>query len=279
MGVPGHDERDYAFALKYGLPIKCVIRTPAGDTVPEPWKPAYAEYGTCINSGKYDGLGYQAAVDAIASGPEGEGPGREAGAVASARLGHLAPALLGLPDPDRALRGLRRRAGAGRGSAGEAARAPGARWHRQPAGEDAGVLRDEVPLVRQAGQARDRHHGHVRGLVVVLRALRLPGQRPGDAGCAREVLDAGGPVHRRHRARDPAPALLALLRARDEGGGPARRGGALHQPAHPGHGARRVLLRRDARGPARVDQSGRRGSDARRQGQDRRGEERATVAW
>jgi leucyl-tRNA synthetase len=67
MGVPAHDERDYAFALKYGLPIKCVIRHPAGDAVPEPWKPAYAEYGTCIHSGKYDGLDYARAVDAIAA--------------------------------------------------------------------------------------------------------------------------------------------------------------------------------------------------------------------
>jgi len=67
MGVPGHDERDYAFALKYQLPIKCVIRTPAGDAVPEPWKPAYADYGTCINSGKYDGLDYAQATDAIAA--------------------------------------------------------------------------------------------------------------------------------------------------------------------------------------------------------------------
>jgi leucyl-tRNA synthetase len=75
MGVPGHDERDYAFALKYGLPIKCVIRHPAGDSVPEPWKPAYAEYGTCINSGKYDGLAYQAAVDAIATDLKAKGLG------------------------------------------------------------------------------------------------------------------------------------------------------------------------------------------------------------
>ena len=67
MGVPAHDERDYAFALKYGLPIECVIRHPAGDAVPEPWQAAYAEYGTCINSGKYDGLDYAAAVDAIAA--------------------------------------------------------------------------------------------------------------------------------------------------------------------------------------------------------------------
>ena len=67
MGVPAHDERDYAFALKYALPIKCVIRHLAGDTVPQPWQPAYAEYGSCVNSGKYDGLGFPAAVDAIAA--------------------------------------------------------------------------------------------------------------------------------------------------------------------------------------------------------------------
>ena len=77
MGVPAHDERDYAFALKYGLPIKCVIRHPAGDAVPEPWKPAYAEYGTCIHSGKYDGLGYQAAVDAIAADLQAKGLGEK----------------------------------------------------------------------------------------------------------------------------------------------------------------------------------------------------------
>jgi len=75
MGVPAHDERDYAFALKYALPIKCVIRHPAGDAVPEPWRPEYAEYGTCIHSGKYDGLGYQAAVDAIAADLKAKGLG------------------------------------------------------------------------------------------------------------------------------------------------------------------------------------------------------------
>jgi len=77
MGVPAHDERDYAFALKYGLPIKCVIRHPAGDSVPQPWKPAYAEYGRCMSSGKYDGLGYQAAVDAIAADLKAKGLGEK----------------------------------------------------------------------------------------------------------------------------------------------------------------------------------------------------------
>ena len=67
MGVPAHDERDYEFALKHRLPIKPVIRHALGDTVPAPWKPEYAEYGTCINSGKYDGLSYREATDAIAA--------------------------------------------------------------------------------------------------------------------------------------------------------------------------------------------------------------------
>ena len=67
MGVPAHDERDYAFALTYKLPIKPVIRHPLGDTVPAPWKPEYADYGVCINSGPYTGLAYPEAVDAIAA--------------------------------------------------------------------------------------------------------------------------------------------------------------------------------------------------------------------
>ena len=67
MGVPAHDERDFEFATRYGLPIKPVIRHTGGDTVPAPWKPEYAEYGTNINSGKYDGLGFNAAVSAVAA--------------------------------------------------------------------------------------------------------------------------------------------------------------------------------------------------------------------
>ena len=67
MAVPAHDERDFEFATKYELLIKPVIRTSAGDATPAPWQAAYAEHGTCINSGKYDGLGFEQAVDAIAA--------------------------------------------------------------------------------------------------------------------------------------------------------------------------------------------------------------------
>jgi leucyl-tRNA synthetase len=75
MGVPAHDERDFEFALKNGLPIKPVIRHPLGDTVPAPWKPEYAEYGTLINSGKYNGLDFAKAVDAIAADLNAKGLG------------------------------------------------------------------------------------------------------------------------------------------------------------------------------------------------------------
>jgi leucyl-tRNA synthetase len=77
MGVPAHDERDYAFALRYKLPIKPVIRHPAGDRVDPPWKPEYAEYGVCINSGKYDGLDFRHAVDAIAADLKQKGSGEK----------------------------------------------------------------------------------------------------------------------------------------------------------------------------------------------------------
>ena len=66
MGVPGHDQRDFEFATQYGLPIRSVIRPQ--DREPDlPLKQAYVEYGACFNSGKYNGLDYAQAVDAIAA--------------------------------------------------------------------------------------------------------------------------------------------------------------------------------------------------------------------
>jgi leucyl-tRNA synthetase len=70
MAVPAHDERDFAFALKYNLPISQVVAV-AGETSfsHEAWAEWYADKqrGVLVNSGKYDGLGYEAAVDAIAA--------------------------------------------------------------------------------------------------------------------------------------------------------------------------------------------------------------------
>ncbi|MFN2644897.1 MAG: leucine--tRNA ligase, partial [Burkholderiales bacterium] len=77
MAVPAHDERDFEFARRYGLPVKPVIRHPLGDRVDPPWRPEYAEYGVCINSGKYDGLDYRHAVEAIAADLRAQGLGEK----------------------------------------------------------------------------------------------------------------------------------------------------------------------------------------------------------
>jgi leucyl-tRNA synthetase len=65
MAVPAHDERDFEFAHKYGLPIKAVVRTSAGDDVGSEWQAAYGEHGQLINSGAFDGLDFEGAFDAI----------------------------------------------------------------------------------------------------------------------------------------------------------------------------------------------------------------------
>ncbi|HXZ55742.1 MAG TPA: leucine--tRNA ligase [Burkholderiales bacterium] len=77
MGVPGHDERDFAFARKYGLSIKPVIDVEGRSYSTDAWQPWYADYGRCVNSGKYDGLDYQAAVDAIAADLKAKGLGEK----------------------------------------------------------------------------------------------------------------------------------------------------------------------------------------------------------
>ena len=66
MGVPAHDERDFAFAKKYELPIQQVIECPGRTYSLAAWEPWYSEHGRCVNSGPYDGLDYQAAVDTVA---------------------------------------------------------------------------------------------------------------------------------------------------------------------------------------------------------------------
>ena len=68
MAVPAHDERDFEFAVQYGLPIKTVI-VPADGAYTEaiaPWQDSYADHGLCINSGKYDGLDFDTAFNAVA---------------------------------------------------------------------------------------------------------------------------------------------------------------------------------------------------------------------
>ena len=75
MAVPGHDERDFEFAKKHGLPVKQVI-TPADGTTIDIDDGAYTDKGVLLNSGEYDGLDYDGAFNAIADHFEASGSGR-----------------------------------------------------------------------------------------------------------------------------------------------------------------------------------------------------------
>jgi leucyl-tRNA synthetase len=68
MGVPAHDERDFAFALKYNIPIKQVMQMDGQTFDQSAWQDWYADKETvkAINSGKYDGLSHAEAVQAVA---------------------------------------------------------------------------------------------------------------------------------------------------------------------------------------------------------------------
>ena len=67
MAVPAHDERDFEFANQYNLPIKQVIAVEGADAYDSTmWHEWYgSKQGTLIHSAEFDGLGYQAAFDAI----------------------------------------------------------------------------------------------------------------------------------------------------------------------------------------------------------------------
>jgi leucyl-tRNA synthetase len=65
--VPGHDERDFAFAKKYGLAITQVIDVEGRPYSTDAWQEWYEAPGACVHSGKFDGLAQQAAIDAVAA--------------------------------------------------------------------------------------------------------------------------------------------------------------------------------------------------------------------
>jgi len=72
MAVPAHDERDFAFAEKFGLPVHRVITAGDGtETLP------FCEKGVLINSGKYDGMNFEEAKKAMTADLSEMGMGSE----------------------------------------------------------------------------------------------------------------------------------------------------------------------------------------------------------
>lgn len=77
MGVPGHDERDFAFALKYGLQILQVVHVDGEHYDYKHWHDWYAdkERGVTINSDIFSGFNHKDAVKAVAHALEQKGLG------------------------------------------------------------------------------------------------------------------------------------------------------------------------------------------------------------
>jgi len=77
MAVPAHDQRDFEFAKKYGIPIKVVIKPPDRDLDPAEMTEAYTEPGIMINSGPFDGTPSQEGIPKVIQYAEQRGFGRK----------------------------------------------------------------------------------------------------------------------------------------------------------------------------------------------------------
>jgi leucyl-tRNA synthetase len=88
MAVPAHDERDFEFATKFGLPIPVVVtkeksfntegtekehRVHGDSNAAQP----FTEYGYSVNSGKYSGLKSEETIERMASDAEAKGFGKK----------------------------------------------------------------------------------------------------------------------------------------------------------------------------------------------------------
>ncbi len=76
MAVPAHDERDFAFATQYRLPIKAVIK-PIDGNLALPLTEAYVEHGITFDSGAFSGLNFEQAIDAVAAALQQKGLGNK----------------------------------------------------------------------------------------------------------------------------------------------------------------------------------------------------------
>ena len=80
MGVPAHDERDFAFAKKYNLPIKQVVGMPGKTYSTDAWEEWYADKSDAtelVNSGEFDGLTVHQGIDKIGDALQAKGLGEK----------------------------------------------------------------------------------------------------------------------------------------------------------------------------------------------------------
>jgi leucyl-tRNA synthetase len=76
MAVPAHDERDFEFAERFGLPIREVIAPPTGSQ--RELRAAYVGPGVMVNSGEFDGLDAVTGTERVIASLEANGQGKRA---------------------------------------------------------------------------------------------------------------------------------------------------------------------------------------------------------
>ena len=272
FGVPAHDQRDFEFATKYGLPIRRVV-APSADQADAPiGDEAENGDGVLVNSRFLDGMAVEEAKAAVIARAEAEGWGEGTTAWRLRDWGVSRQRYWGAPIP----------------------------IVHCPACGAVPVPRDQLPVVlpedidfETPGNPLERHPSwkHVAcpscgGAAVretdtldtfvefglVFHPLREPARGPAVRQGNCRTLVASRPIYWRGRACDPASALCALLDA----GAPAarhdRRRRAVRGPVHPGHGHPPHLSRRGrqlaaARG-GRGGDRGRAAGDARAHRED-----------
>ena len=280
FGCPAHDQRDLDFVNKYGLgntPVVC----PEGQD-PKTFvitDTAYDGDGRMINSRFLDGMTIEQAKEDVAKRLEGESPRQRAGRRAAgqfppARLGHLAPALLGLPDPGDPLPDMRRGAGARCGPAGGAA--GGRLASTSPATRSTIIRPGSTSPVRNAAARRTRETDTMDTFVdSSWYFARFTDPWNEQAPTTPEVANRMMPVDQYIGGVEHAILHLLyqpLLHPRDEGDRPYRHGRAVRRHVHPGHGGARDLPegRRQLRHPGRGQDRSRRQRQARHSADDRR---------
>ncbi|MCI1710118.1 MAG: class I tRNA ligase family protein [Chiayiivirga sp.] len=175
---------------------------------------AFTEYGYLVNSGAFDGLDFKGAFDAVAAHLEREGKGKRRVNFRLRDWGVSRQRYWGCPIPVIYDSNGDAHAGTGRTIARAAARRCGRRFRHRREIADQGR-----PRVAQDGQSRvdgspaeretDTFDTFMESSWYYARYTCPGAGRHGR--CARQLLAAGRPVHRRHRARDPAPAVFPLL--------------------------------------------------------------------
>ena len=281
FGCPAHDQRDLDFARKYGLPVIMPVVVPDGAD-PETFAIGDEAYAGDGRAGQFalprrHDASTQAQDEAAIAGCEATAAaGERHGQLPPARLGRFAPALLGLPDPGHPLRRLRRRAGAGRRTCrcvlpdDVTFDKPGNPLDRHPTWKHV-----DLPALRQAGAARDRHAwtpssirpGTSRASPTRARDDADRSRASSTTGCRSTSISAASST------RSCTCSIPASSPARCTATGHVGMRRAVRRPVHAGHGdARDLSRRRTATGstPAEVTIEGTARRPARHADGDRR---------